>query len=345
MRRNAIFILLFGIIVPSVINSATHENAGTNVLSFLTLPLDAQSIGFANAGSGRQNGIYGVLENPAAVGYIDNAEAMISYHPIILDVSAGNMGYARKYAEIGVFAGNLTFLSSGEITEVVDRSGAPYETGRVINPFSLAFGGTYASEIYRDMAMAVTVKGIYDNLGVTSDYASSTEEYQAFGLGFDLGWQYRMFANRLCYGIHAKNIGVLVSGYTDDYDGETLPTEISAGISYNPRYVSALQLAFDLRKAIDDYLTMEGGVEIAVYEDIFKIRGGFAGSQKDVAELFRRAIGEGDKEYQKSNWGLLAIGAGVDAPVGATHFHIDAAVQFRAQDIPLDKIVTIGMEF
>lgn len=345
MRRSAVFVLLFGIILPSVVNSAIHESAGTNVLAFLTIPLDAKSIGFGNAGSGRQNGVYGILENPAAVGYIDNAEAMISYHPVLLDVRAGNMGYAKRYADAGVFAGNLIYLSSGKIEEVKNKSGAPYETGRVFNPFSLAVGATYAGEVFRDMAMAVTVKGIYDNLGAPSDEGSSTRDYRAYGLGFDMGWQYRTFADRLCYGIHVKNIGMLVSGYTDDYDGETLPTELSAGVSYSPRYVSALQLAFDLRKAIDDYLTMEGGIEIAVYEDIFRIRFGFSGSQKDIGELFSRAFAEGDNTYLKSNWGLLALGAGVNAPIGATLFHIDAAIQFRAQHLPVDKIITIGLEF
>ncbi len=329
--------------------SATHENAGTNVLTFLTVPLDARSVGFGNAGSGRQNGVYGVLENPSSLGYIENAEAMISYHPIILDVRAGNMGYARRYEGVGVFAGNLTYLSSGEIEEYENRSGAPYKTGRVFNPFSLALGATYAREVFSGMAVAATLKGIYDNLGAPSEDPledrTDRGEYRALGLGFDLGWQYRTFADRLCYGVHLKNVGVLVSGYTDKYDGEPLPTEVSAGVSYNPRYVSALQLAFDLRKAIDDYLAMEGGIEVAIYKDIFKLRGGIAGSQKDIAELFRRAFGEGDEAYQKSNWGLFAIGAGVDAPVGATRFHIDAAVQFRAQHIPLDKIITIGMEF
>jgi len=300
---------------------AQSPEAGQVAFPFLNLQYDGRSIGMAGADAAMPNEIYGILSNPAAMGYISSFEFMAGFRPVLMDVWGSPVAIARPWGKAGVFAANMVSLNSGNI-DIRDGQGNPVEGSAFCN--YLAGGIVWSKIVWNTLSVGAGVKGVYNYLST----GIPGEKYTADGAAFDAGVQYRQYRDRLIYGLVFRNIGFMRSGYTDDDVKYPLPMAVEAGVSFIPRYMPALRAALDINARRGDYINFEPGLEINIYKKILQIRGGYSFSEKDMQEGINLLSGDPDESYIKSNWSGLSFGAGVNSELDKVALHIDVAVQF-----------------
>jgi len=308
-------------------DNGIYTDVATRYFPFLKREYDARAIGMGGASTGMPNSIYGLLSNPAAIGYLNRSEAMISYVPVVLDVNGGTIAYAMPYKTFGVFAANILYLSYGTF-EPLDEVGNKIEGA--LHPFSIAGSLSWSKIILENLSAGVTVKGIYERL--SEGIGEEIDKYSADGFAADIGIQYRTLSTRLIYGLLIRNIGFLRSGYSDDIDNEGLPVSVLAGFSYVFKNFPTIRTAFDLEKPVDDFLKYKIGLELNMYKQVLLLRGGFNFSQRDMEEFFSMIRnGSFDADYNKSDWSLFSLGLGLKTELRDFNVNFDAAVRFRVE--------------
>ena len=313
---------------------AQHKRAGTTAFPFLNIGVNAQALAMGDVSVGMPGDLYGGLSNPASIAFANRMQAMLAYRPVMLDIRAGAMGFSSPFENKGTFGLNLMYVSYG-LFEGVDINNE--ETGITYSPYSLVGGLSWSKMLIEDLALGITLKGIYDNL----DHGNSADGFAA-----DIGMQYRMLASRLVYGVAISNIGFIRKWYDDAKEiDHYLPFTAAAGISYLPRSLPSLRMAMDIEKSIDDYLSYKTGLEVALYKRYLFARIGYRFSQRDLKEAFRIIRSESDDTYQKTNWTSLTLGVGVAAPVAHTDIQIDAALVLHTEGLPPTPVVSAIVGF
>lgn len=321
-------ILLF---VPYASGSSTydriHPRAQESFFPFLKNGYEARSCAMAKASVGMPNGLYGTLANPAALGFVHEMQALLSYVPIILDVRSGALAFAWPQERTGIWGVHIMYLSAGSFEDILyDKDGNKIDGS--LNPYWVAGGVTWSRSIVESLAFGATVKGIVNRLseGIGDDIPRSSAD----GFAVDIGVQYRTRSSRLIYGILVQNLGFIRSSYSDDIEKTNLPLSFITGISYVFKNFPSVRTAFDLEKPIDDFLQYKLGLELNIYKQMFILRGGYSFSQSDLEEFFAMIRnGKFDDEYQKTSWSLFSIGAGVKSDVKGLNLNCDAALNFR----------------
>jgi hypothetical protein len=315
--KKHIFII---IIVLTSIAQAQHRDAGTVAFPFLTMGYDARAMSMGGAANAMPNDIYGVLSNPAALGYVDRLQIMGGYRQVIMDVWGGPLGMACPTRH-GVFAPHLISLTSGEFDEVNEFG---LETGqRAVSSYT-ALGVSWARVLRDNVAVGATVKGAYHYIGVGG------ESYSADGFAVDCGVQYRAGNGRLIYGASLRNWGFVRSGYLGGWNEYEFPYGIEAGVSYTPRHMRNLRVALDVNKFNGDYANFEPALEYTVIAKTLFLRGGYAVSFMDFEKTLDVFRGERDETYQKSGLNTLSLGIGVESEMDDVEIKLDAAIQFNS---------------
>ena len=148
MRRSS-FIkqLLFIVIIITIASSGgIHRDAGTRFFPFLKREYDARAMAMAGVSAAMSNNLYGVLSNPASLGFIDGMEAMISYTPVVLDINGLSIAFGMPYKNYGIFAANIIYMSYGTF-ETIDEFGNKIDGD--LHPYSIA--GTVAWSRWRTL--------------------------------------------------------------------------------------------------------------------------------------------------------------------------------------------------
>ncbi|MFW6245528.1 MAG: PorV/PorQ family protein [Fibrobacterota bacterium] len=310
-------IILFAAVLSGYVQ-AQHPDAGTVAFPFLNLNYDARSVGMGNASIGVPNDIYGFLSNPASIGFVERKQVMGGYRQIIMDVWGGPLAYLHP-TSYGVVAANLTALTSGDFEQINENG---QNTGLFARSNYATGGVSWARTYSEEVSVGVTLKGVYNHLG--TDELS----YSADGFAVDGGVQYRSSKMRLVCGAVIRNLGFMRSGYGGtDSEKYSLPTGFGAGLSFVPRHVPKLRIAFDVEKRIGDYLNFRPGFELTPINNFF-FRAGYGFSVKDLEkgiEIFR---GNRDDYYQKSNMNTLSLGAGMATKMDNVDLKLDVAFQF-----------------
>ncbi len=322
-------------VIGAALACAQHERAGTSVFPFLNLGVDARALAMGDVSAGMANDLYGSQCNPAALAYPQRMQAMLAYRPIMLDVRAGALGFSKPMGTRGTLGAHLLYLSYGLIEGVDEQNKS---TNVMWSPYSLVGGFSWARLMVSDLALGLTLKGIYDNL----DHGNTAD-----GVAADLGMQYRMLSSRLIYGVVLRNMGFVRKWYSENDAGRDmlLPFAALAGISYLPYSLPSLRVALDLEKSVDDYLNYKTGLEVALYKRYLFARLGFRFSHRDLREVFRILRSVSDDTYQKTNWASLVLGVGVDAPVSTTDVKIDAALVLHTEGLPPTPAVSAVVGF
>jgi hypothetical protein len=336
-------LLIIGYIVFSfgaAKNNGFYGNTQTRYFSFLNVGYDARTVSMAGASVAMPNDIYGVLSNPAAIGYLIRMQTLISYNPYFLDVKGGSLSFARPQGEFGVWAVNMVYLSQGSISGVDEYNNPTHET---YNPYSLAGNVSWARRILESFSAGITVRGIYDQLsGVNNSYGKSSAD----GFACDIGAQYRLRSSRLIYGILVRNLGFVRSGYSDEDVTNKMPLSFSTGLSFVLRNIPAARIAFDLEKELDDFLEYKIGLELNFYKQMLFLRAGYTFSHSDLKEVISLfQSGSINKEYQKTNWSLFAAGFGVKTKVREIDAMIDCALNFRVDRLNPNFILSVILGF
>jgi hypothetical protein len=279
---------------------------------------DARSMAMGGAACAVQNELYGVLSNPAALGYADEIQVMGGYRQVMMDVWAWPFGVSVP-TKHGTFAPFLVSLSTGDFN-VIDENGIP--TSERARSSYTALGVGWAKTVGGDVAVGAALKGAYHYIG------TDAESYSADGFAVDLGAQYRQRNGRVAYGVALRNLGFMRSGYWGGWNEYEMPYGVEAGVSFIPRHIPNLRLALDVNKFNGDYANFEPAFEYTVVAKTFWARGGYAFSTIDAEKMLDVFRGKRDDAYRKSSVNALSLGVGLATAMDNVDLKLDAAIQF-----------------
>lgn len=309
---------------------AQDRDAGTTAFAMLGLSYDAREIAMADASIGMSSGIYGFYGNPAAMAYLDRIEVAVGYRSSVSDAWGGLLTFGMPLRKTGFWAVSLVNLSEGDIPEVlgVDVNGDPIESGRTYGANGLAGSLSWGRVLWRQLAVGLTIKGLYHYIG------SEAENYSSDGYAVDAGVQYRWLRDRLILGAAVRNLGAVRESYSENVEAGDLPATFGVGLSYNPKYMAALRFALDVEATNGLGVEIQPGAEVAILKDLLFVRAGFAFTDRDLGYFFDNLSGEAPDNYDKTQWDLLCLGLGVDTDIATVNVAGDAAVVLNTTGEP-----------
>jgi len=320
-----------------------QNKVSSTFFPFLKIDYDARSFSMGSTGAGIVNNIAGVFSNPASLGYINKKYTMISYRPVILDIQGGVIAFASPFdSSSWNIAVNMIYLSHGKFS-AVDQNNRPL--GVDIHPYSITGGFSISRVIAGSLSAGATVKGIYEQLNEKNVISNKSS---ISGLAADIGLQYKTIASKIVYGIMFRNIGVVTSPYKDYEKKSSLPFSVSAGFAAT---LPSVIFAFDLEKAVDDYLLYKSGVEFSIYRNYIYTRIGSNISQNDLEQLIRILKSKDDSankpSFYKSDATLLNFGIGINSNVNNISFCVDAGIGIRvlSSQLPVAFIISLSAGF
>ena len=86
-------------------------------------------------------------------------------------------------------------------------------------------------------------------------------------------------------------------------------------------------------------------MDIDIYKKILSLRLGYAFSDHDLKQFFKKLGGNEDENYVKTNWNTFCAGLGFVKKVEKATVGIDFALQFHAQFITPSTIVSAFVDF
>ncbi|MDR2592005.1 MAG: PorV/PorQ family protein [Chitinispirillales bacterium] len=312
----SVSLMAIALFAPPV--SSQNAAAGTVAFPFLVMGYDARSMAMGGAACAVQNGLYGVLSNPAAVGYVSGTQIMGGYRQVMMDVWGYPIGIAAP-TKYGIIAPYLVSLTSGDFN-VINEDGVL--TGDRARSSYTALGVGWARTIGANIAVGGALKGAYHYIG------AADESYSADGFAVDIGAQYRQRNDRVSYGAVLRNLGFMRSGYWGEWNEYEMPYGVEAGVAFVPKHITNLRIALDVNKFNGDYANFEPAFEYTVVAKTFWVRGGYAFSMMDVEKMLDVFRGERDDAYQKSSVNTLSLGVGVATLLDNVDLKLDAAMQF-----------------
>lgn len=326
-------IFSFLIALPSFAGNGSiniNPDAGKTYFSFLRLGYDARSETMGGTRAGSPGNISGTVLNPAALGFVSNMQAMISYQSVILDVRAGALAFAKPLnSSFGVLAANIVYVSYG-VLEPVDENNEKIDG--TIHPYDIAGTISWANVFFDNFAVGATFKGIYSKL--SNGLNDEIVECSADGFALDIGAQYKKDDSNITYGILIKNLGFVRSGYDGENCKNDMPLSFSAGFHYIFKNFPSVGLAFDLEKPVDDYLRYKMGFDIDLYKKAVFLRFGANMNQGDIEQIFNGMDkNSNDDDIEKLSWNIFSAGMGVKSTIKDLEINVDGGFHYRANGI------------
>jgi hypothetical protein len=161
------------------------------------------------------------LSNPALQGDTLSGWASAGYQFYLADIGMATFVYAHDFNTIGQLAFGVQHLNYGTITGY-DPAGT--ETGEFkSSETALVVGKSHEVSNFR--------------IGLNLRFVSSAiAGYRASALMADLGGVFIHPKQELVIGLTVKNLGVVLSQYSDTRDAE-LPFDVQAGVSFKPEHM------------------------------------------------------------------------------------------------------------
>lgn len=240
----------FGLMVAT--SPLQAQFAGQRSFQFLNLPPTARvaALGAVNVSSGAGD-VQMFLSNPALLDSTLHHHAALTYQSLVADLNYGSASYVRDLKDPGVWGWSLQYLDYGEF-QGFDPSGAPTGTFR---GSEVAFTVGYARPL-GPFSMGANLKLLF----------SGISGFNASALTLDLGGAYRHPQKDLTVGLTFRNIGFVLSDFTETSDSE-IPFDVQLGVSFKPQYmpfrftVTGYNLGFVNEDLLDPAGTGEGSFE------------------------------------------------------------------------------------
>jgi hypothetical protein len=304
---------------------AQASGSGTKAFDFTRINFNARTIAMGGATVAMPNDAYGVGANPASIGFVTTTQAEAGYFKYNGDSWGGPLVYVRPYKNYGDFGGFVDYLSHGSLSE----SEAMDESGNLLGSswhvFSLVGGLSWAKQFIPNFSTGVNVKGIYHAIEGSAGTSTAATNVSATGIAMDIGGQYRFpTKTQVILGGSVRNVGFMVSDYSQELDSLKPEMSASIGVSVVPEKLPELRIALDLEQANDDYLNYKAGAEYQVVPGFF-LRAGYTLSQKDLENAFKSFSGSSSDTYVKSNANTFSLGAGFVTTYNGITTNIDAA--------------------
>jgi LysM repeat protein len=241
---------------------ADVDETGTTAASFLSLGSGARILSMGGATLGLGDDLAASAWNPAALGWMERGEIVLSH------AGLGN-GTSQEWAGLGAGWGEKTRWSISGLYQgegsFEGRDASNISTGQ-FNVSSFAFGAHVAHRFGDLLTIGAGAKAVNENLGTVS----------GFGATFDFGAS--VHAGDFGFGLAAQNLGGQMK-----YDGAvySFPGSFGAGVSY-AMPSTGLRLALDANFPKSYYNDVRFGAEY-MWNDMVAVRAGY-----------RKELGSGD---------------------------------------------------
>jgi len=214
--RNSLILLL--VLLPSL---SFAQLGGQRAFEFLNIPGNARlaALGGSNITSGWLDPAM-VNSNPALLNPDWSKQIVLNRLGYFADIGQTSLVYARELNS-GSWALGLNYLDYGDIQSFDNE-------GFLNGEFTIA---EYAFTLTHSRAFGPFRAGITARMAV-SDLAS----FKASAFLFDFGGTFRHPEKDLTVGMVIRNLGVLLSDYTDDNNSQ-LPLDVQLGVTYKPQYM------------------------------------------------------------------------------------------------------------
>jgi hypothetical protein len=265
-RKKLIGALLLGALVLSVLPVAAGaaEGVGSTGASYLMHPVGSKSIAMGEVKSALLGDPFSWLSNPGALNDINGHGLGISHAEWIIDTRYDNVSYNYCLNDKIIFGCGVLFTYRPNI-QGYNESGL--ETRELkSNNYQLVLGIGFTP--VTDFMAGISVKYFKEKL----------DEWNADGVGVDLGVLYHIEKTGTVFGFAAQNLGPDIRF---DALAEPLPLTFRFGAMQNitPKegFVS-LSPAVDLVKPRFEELYVSAGIELELYE-MLAIRAGYCGQK------------------------------------------------------------------
>jgi hypothetical protein len=287
-KKLLIIIIILGIFLPVVSFAQKVTKTGTTAAKFLSVGIGPRAISMGGAFTSVANDASSIYWNPAGIAYSDQFQGFFSNTSLFAGISLNYFGLIVPGGNIGNFAASVTAVNFGSIP--VTTESQPEGTGESFSPLSLAFGLSYARFITEEFSVGATAKLITENI-----YHSN-----ATGIAFDIGTIFKTPFEGVRFASSISNFGTkmqmagsdLLIRYnveptragsnnttdaniaTDQFD---LPLKLQIGVSKDFIFMEnqRLTLAVDGIVPNDNDESVDVGGELALFDDMFSIRGGY----------------------------------------------------------------------
>ncbi len=325
-----------GIVITFFLSAQQFVKAETTLFPNLNLDYDARSAAMAGAAVAVAEGAAAVLSNPAATVSVKNNQAFIGYRTIVDGVWGSPLVFSHSLDKWGVFSALICGVDA-EVDVIDALDGEPVFTGKKGGAQYLTGGLSWGYEVRKDLSVGASFKGLYNRLN-DGDIIYSTK-----AVAMDAGILYRALKNRFVFGAAIRNVGFVFKDFDDNnYD---MPFTFEAGLSYVGHQLSSTRMTLDINKKAGDRLYIEPAVDISIYKKILSLRLGYAFSDRDLKQFFRKLGGREDEDYVKTNWNTFCAGLGFVKNIEHTTVGIDFALQFHSSFITPSTIVSAFVDF
>ncbi len=216
MNKKALLIVALLVVLSSA--ELVAQNAGQQTFLSLTFPTSSHvaSLGGQDLATWNKECAY-FFQNPATLSVINNNSIFFNYTPIADKIQSSVAGFSHSFKKAGNFGVGIQFMDYG-LFKSTNENG--YDLGETFygKDFSLSAG--YSNNLSNKINYGVSVKYIY----------STIEQYNADGLGMDVGVVFKDTARGITAGVAVKNVGVVVKDFTETSTSK-LPFDVQAGIS------------------------------------------------------------------------------------------------------------------
>lgn len=259
---------LHRIIIPLILFQIAFGQ-GKAGSTFLSINPGARANSMGEAQIGVANDVYASYYNPAGLSNLAKKEFSFmhtGYMPNLADdMSFDYLGFALPNFYGGSLGGYLSYLNLGDQISTDD-------VGNELGSFSsymYALNLSFSKNISEFSAFGISGKYFFQELAVFGDLDASSGNF-----AFDVGYFRRNFLenDNLNFGTVISNLGSGVS--FNEGKKDPLPTRLGIGLSYLAMD-DKLNLAFDIRREINDSITSTSfGLEYLLMNN-FAIRGGY----------------------------------------------------------------------
>lgn len=197
--------------------TATAQNGGESVYTFLKLPVSGNSAALGGAAiSGGNLGANNLFANAAMIDSTADRYASVTYADYIADINFGSAAYVAKIDSLWSIAGGVLFMNYGSF-DYADEAGV---LGGTFSANDCAIYCAAIRQITKNFRASITTKTIFSHL----------EQYHSWGIAFDFGMVYTFPQVGVVVAASAQNVGFQCTPYTGSHR-EHLPLCLQVGAS------------------------------------------------------------------------------------------------------------------
>ena len=261
------------------------DKTGTMAAKFLSTNIGSKAVGMGGAFTALANDGSAMYWNPAGIGFNRLRNVYVNHSDWIADITFDYFSLSIPLNKNRFLGINVTSVTMGEME--VTRYGNE-DTGETFSASDNAFGLTYALNLTDRFSIGFNGKYIQQTIannhanGLALDLGTLFDTPYGFRLGTSIsnfGPKMKMTGDDLLVAvdvdesIHGNNESVTGFLATDDFD---LPLVLRVGISDDLNFGKIVRMtwALDTNSPNDNASYINAGMEIGLFDDLFKLRAG-----------------------------------------------------------------------